>query len=76
MLFLVILLIVSLPGIVFQNIVELLARINLAAELHLPEMSFLIQRHAAVVEQVGIIAKVETTFIEEKTNVFLQLVAV
>src|SRR5699024_4950829 len=63
MLFLIILLIVTFSGVIFKNIVEFFSCVFSASQFHFTEISVLIQRHASVIEQIGIIAQIHASLI-------------
>ena len=69
----VILGIVPLSGIIIQNVVQLPSPVLFAVNIHRLEISVLVQRHAAMIKQIGIMNLIQSPVGVKETHVPLQL---
>ena len=76
MLFFIILFVITFSRIILQNIVKFFAGIFFITDPHFPELTVFIQRYTTMVEQIGIIFQIQTSFVEHETDMLLKLLTV
>ena len=73
--FFLILRVISLAGIGFQHLVKLFAAAELAVHIDLFEISVLVHRHTAMIEQVGIKNLIHAALGKQEAHMLLELLA-